>query len=704
LSIVSLIPLQGCVEIVPSPFVSDAGTDVESEAMDTDGDTVDAPQSDAPPSVGTPCLDDKQCDDFIACTFDTCDLSIQRCRHEPNHLSCQDGRYCNGSERCDPSIGCVAGEPITCSDLDPCTIDQCVEQTQSCDHVVRDADGDGDPDWHCGGGDCNDNDPLINSLVLEVCANGRDDDCDGEVDESDCIFPSNDTCADPLTLPFDQTIVAPLFGTKADYAASCIPSSGLRDIVAAVDVPDDATYDLDVWVRADQGNVFTAISSICGDPAEELSCGSSAFGPMGPVARFLARKVPAGLLPVYFASDVEQNLLVHASLLPTQPPTTNETCGTAIEVTPGQPTIATLIGVETDVGSHCSASTGDLLYRFTTTDAHDIRVTAGSIDGFGEPVLSLRNENCAKPEDEIACASAAAPLLFARNQPAGTYYVAVSATAASIIQFVVELQAPSEPPPGDDCQTAPKMTANVTESISLYDHADNVKDSCLANAKDAARTLTLTQPSDVLLVGQYSSSDTGAVSLWYPPCASEDLIGCANAAPSPVRIAASNLAAGEYRAVIETRHGNPAQLTAFVRPATAPTFIAFADTCEEAYPIPLQGGLFQGNTSNATAQYAAGCDQAGGAAAGASDQMLRLDLPGPRRVVFDMRGSSYRTLLNIRKGPACPGTEVLHGCSVGFYQQRSYLDLRLEKGTYYVQVDGFFGESGAWFLDVFIVE
>ncbi|HPB99810.1 MAG TPA: hypothetical protein PKW66_28070, partial [Polyangiaceae bacterium] len=143
---------------------------------------------------------------------------------------------------------------------------------------------------------------------------------------------------------------------------------------------------------------------------------------------------------------------------------------------------------------------------------------------------------------------------------------------------------------------------------------------------------------------------------------------------------------------------------AFVRPATAPTFIAFADTCEEAYPIPLQGGLFQGNTSNATAQYAAGCDQAGGAAAGASDQMLRLDLPGPRRVVFDMRGSSYRTLLNIRKGPACPGTEVLHGCSVGFYQQRSYLDLRLEKGTYYVQVDGFFGESGAWFLDVFIVE
>ena len=145
-------------------------------------------------------------------------------------------------------------------------------------------------------------------------------------------------------------------------------------------------------------------------------------------------------------------------------------------------------------------------------------------------------------------------------------------------------------------------------------------------------------------------------------------------------------------------------LTAFTRPATPPTFVVFADTCDDAHHIPPHGGLFQGNTSNATAQYAAGCDQAGGPPFGAPEQMLRLDLATAKRVVFDMRGSSYRTLLNIRKGPDCPGTEVLHGCAVGYFQQRSFVDVHLDAGTYFVQVDGFYGESGNWFLDVYVAD
>jgi hypothetical protein len=81
-----------------------------------------------------------------------------------------------------------------------------------------------------------------------------------------------------------------------------------------------------------------------------------------------------------------------------------------------------------------------------------------------------------------------------------------------------------------------------------------------------------------------------------------------------------------------------------------------------------------------------------------------LTLSETQRVVLDMEGSAYRTLLDVRRGPGCPGVEVASGCSVGFYAERSYLDLVLEPGEYFVQVDGYSGQAGAWFLDVFIFD
>jgi hypothetical protein len=43
-------------------------------------------------------------------------------------------------------------------------------------------------------------------------------------------------------------------------------------------------------------------------------------------------------------------------------------------------------------------------------------------------------------------------------------------------------------------------------------------------------------------------------------------------------------------------------------------------------------------------------------------------------------------------------------CAVGYYQGRSYLDLVLSAGTYYVQVDGYLLDEGPWFLDVRVVD
>ena len=85
---------------------------------------------------------------------------------------------------------------------------------------------------------------------------------------------------------------------------------------------------------------------------------------------------------------------------------------------------------------------------------------------------------------------------------------------------------------------------------------------------------------------------------------------------------------------------------------------------------------------------------------GADDQVLSMTLAQPQRVVLDMEGSAYTTLLDVEQGPSCPGTPVTGGCYVGFGAQRSFLDLELQPGQYWIIVDGYDGGKGAWDLDV----
>ena len=79
---------------------------------------------------------------------------------------------------------------------------------------------------------------------------------------------------------------------------------------------------------------------------------------------------------------------------------------------------------------------------------------------------------------------------------------------------------------------------------------------------------------------------------------------------------------------------------------------------------------------------------------------MKLDLAQKQRVVFDMTGSFYTTILDLRQGATCPGTEVTNACYVGFNAGKSFLDLTLAPGPYWVQVDGYNGDRGPWNLDV----
>jgi hypothetical protein len=684
----------------PDPFGLDAG--LEADAPEPTDDAAAVPVDG---SFGSPCLDDDQCDDGVACTFDSCNAAVHRCQFIPDDSRCQDGVYCNGVEVCDPVIGCKQGAVKDCSDDRTCTIDSCVEATQSCQHTLRDADGDGVPDGHCVmGGDCDDSDPTVYPGHVEVCGNKKDDDCDGVVDEPDCQKPAHDTCLDPLTIDRTGNYEMDTTAAAFDYAGSCAPMEPAtrRDVVAALVV--GTTQDVDIVAEAPRGVVAIGVASQCGQLASELACATSISGPDGNrLARVRMRSLAPATYPLYVWADHDETVTLHVTYAPPSVPPTNETCALAAPLAPGKPVVASLAGTTHDLASRCGRMTGDLVYAIVLDAPSDVTAYATSLDAYGTPAVSLRNASCSMPADEITCNAATQAKAFARALPAGIYTVSVSASLPTDVQLEVDVTPPTVAPPDETCTGSPTLPYNRTLDVALGGHTDDVDLTCGAGvAIDAAYALQLVDRSDVLLVERISDSDVGNVALLDETCSAGSTLTCASSGTSPVRASLRAVPPGKYRVVAESANGNDVELTAFVRAAVPPTLVPFADNCATAVTIGDGGGFYQGNTANASPDYTAGCDVTG--AGNAPEQMLALSLSTKKRVVFDMQGSGYITLLDIRKGDTCPGAEVPMGCSVGYAATRSYLDLTLDPGKYWVQVDGYAGQSGPWFLDIRVVD
>jgi hypothetical protein len=715
LCILVSLPLAACGDhSAASPFVTDAGEAGETgDASDVDG-SLNVGMDAGDPTLGGPCSDDGQCDDGFACTTDTCDMTLLRCRHSPDDSSCDDGVYCNGAEVCDPKLGCQAGAPVSCTDNDSCTIDTCVEKDHSCLHAPRDADGDGDPVWNCpGGGDCDDNDPTVSSKVAEICGNGKDDNCNGEIDEMPCVAPAYDTCADPLLVSESGLTSLSTTATAFDYPTTCAPSGqNFRDVVVALSVPAGPAQDIDVVAQSDATQVSLGTAQTCGDPAS-ASCAPSVVSSSGSLSRMHFYSLAPGNYPLYVAANKETEVDLSVTFSAASTEASNETCGTAAPLVPGTPVTVALVDAKPDLTSACySDETGDLVYDFTLDVAQDVRVFANPLDSYGVPELSLRNSRCSAASDELTCRVGTPASLFARALPAGQYFVSVASTGPSDINLQLEESAPTTPPADEGCASPPALVLADTVDLDLSDHADAVNLGCLPGAPDSTHSLTLTQASDVLLEGASSNNDTVAVSLGEANCAAATRLACGLSTSTPVsatqvftsaaRARAYGVPPGTYRAVAESAAGNPVSLTAFARPAQPTTLVAFADDCSAPFEIPATGGHFQGNTANANPDYDAGCDIGNQAPGGAPDQMLHLKLAAKSRVVLDMAGSNYSTMLSVRTGATCPGTEVPLGCAAGYVPDRSFLDLDLDSGDYYVQVDGYAGDSGAWSLDVYV--
>ncbi len=139
-----------------------------------------------PPGCGDGLLEGgEECDDGDESAGDGCEPDCTRTCHE--HSDCDDGDVCNGAESCTVS-GCVrAPIGVTCVGVDACHATRC-DALRGCVTAPIDADRDGHAPVTTVGGttcgdDCDDADPRVFLGAPEQC-NGRDDDCDGAIDES----------------------------------------------------------------------------------------------------------------------------------------------------------------------------------------------------------------------------------------------------------------------------------------------------------------------------------------------------------------------------------------------------------------------------------------------------------------------------------------------------------------------------------------
>ena len=691
--------LVACGNNPPAELISrvDGGSDATSDVA-----VVDAAGgfAEASPYLGGPCVDDGQCDDGLACTYDSCDTSAGRCLNVPDDTKCQDGVYCDGQEVCVPGHGCEAGPVVSCDNGNECQIATCVEATRSCQYAERDVDQDGDPDAHCEPGhDCDDLNPNVSSLHAEVCSNGIDDNCNGLIDESPCVVPEGDTCAQAVPIAGPGNYLVSTLGANETFSTSCsvsAPSAG-QDVVAAITVPPGANVDLEVWASTSSTEVAIALDATCGDATSELACGS---GSGATDVRARARNVAPGTYFAVVTTQSASSVELMVGLLPPTSPATNVDCASATAVQTGTSTPVSVIDPPTDLPSACMSGDGELTYSFTLTQPEDVRVYASTVEGSGVAVVGLRGPPCTDAADELECAKAGPVPLYERNLAAGTYVVTIGSTSPIDATFQVALSPPTAVPPDQTCASPPVITPDETLDYDLSNHENAIKDGCAASGPDAAYDLSLAGASDVLLIDRFPETETGAVSLDQPTCDVAGNIAC-DAEGTPARVGKRNVAAGDYRVVVADQLGLQGAVQALVRPTVPPTILpaGAADTCSEAVDAS-SGGFFTGNTSTANADYSEGCDAPNQPAGSARDQVLALNLTQPARVVLDMEGSSYTTILEVTQGPACPGEPVANACYVGFGAESSFLDLELEGGQYWIVVDGYAGAAGAWNLDV----
>lgn len=471
----------------------------------------------------------------------------------------------------------------------------------------------------------------------------------------------------------------------------------------------------------------------CGDVGSELACNDD-------VGQDTSRSELGATLDrgdYYLVVDgYDQNAGTYELVVQTAPtPPIEALCGDAAPLTPGRPTTGTTLGQADSFTATCAdgAHSPDRVYKLHVAARSRARLRlTGDHDG----ALYVRSD-CTNPSSEVACnddfGDQQHSVITTVLDP-GDYYVYVDGFGTSAAgNFTLETELAPDTggtASGDRCTSPGTLTPGQPMSFDTIGATDDGAGSCGGQgAPDLVQRIDVRSRArlrvtfrDAELDGvaylQRTCGDASTEVLCVPFGPSAQTAGLppmapsmppmpspmpgggpgpggpggpGNGAPPPAAID-TVLAQGSYYLVIDgARAGAFGAVAADVQ---LDDLAALDRTCHQA-PILQPGHTVSGNTTPSTDRFQASC--AGGAQS--NDDVYRIQLQRRSTVRLTL-SASYDGALFLRRDCTDQTSEL--ACNDDSTDNHhSYLEATLDRGTYYVVVDGFrTGNVGSYTLDM----
>jgi hypothetical protein len=352
----------------------------------------------------------------------------------------------------------------------------------------------------------------------------------------------------------------------------------------------------------------------------------------------------------------------------------------------------------------------DLIYSFTTTEEHDVELSAISVTG--ERMNFAVRSACDDPQSTLRCISAAPARARLHQLPAGTYYVVLESSPAREVNFAFEVAFldPTPPPPGDSCTNPVDLPIGMQVNGTLANRQDLVGVArCGCNPDTEERGCGLFWPDSVYRIQVDEPMDlgvdivSGSAQLAYDfrsVCDSQAAqLTCGKGATIGARV--RNLQPGDYYLIVESADPSNFAVELESLPRTMPIPVGGNDSCANAVVVPEEGGLFSGDTLNLLNDYEGVC----GSNARSGDAVFRLQLTERARVTALLEAAFDPVLLRYfddgNGAAACNGLATVCNDDGGLGNQNSVLSDTLDPGVYYYVVDGFSDDNvGNYLLEM----
>ena len=532
---------------------------------------------------------------------------------------------------------------------------------------------------------------------------------------------SGGTCAAPMTLEFGAPVSGDTTGMGSALVPPCVPESNSPEAVYQLEVTERAA--VEIHLQSSFDGVLYMLQE-CAMTGSALDCNDDDPDTSNSRVRAMLE-----LGTYYVVVDGYGQGSGTYTLTATQTPLrpVADICAAAPTIATGQPITGDTSGGFDYFQVTCAggARSPDQVYRFEVPQRSRFRIRQqSSFDG----ALYVRS-SCSDPNSEIVCNDdfmGTSESLVTGLVDAGTYFVYADGFARSNsgqFGFQVDLGSPQGGgASSDSCGGVETLTPGQPVRLDTLDAADDFTASCGgAGAPDVVYALQLSGRSrvdislneaefeGVLSLRRACDSAQGEISCQLVPAGmrggpafgpaapgSVGLIGAIRPAAGPAvgpavapggpatpgRIS-ETLDAGTYYVVVDSQR--PDLFGAANLSVEVTDIAALQRTCTQA-PILRAGRTTRGSTRGETPQFTASC--AGGAQSPDTVYRVRLNRRSRVRVEMDTTAGNWDGALHLRRDCADPSSELVCNDDVDD-NRHSRIETTLDRGTYYLIVDGF---------------